>query len=68
MTKVHIREGTFLHYDLHFFTLYVQHVVLKRVIPSYTLYYHVFEAKCSIYIGYLLVVCGGSHMILGVHH
>ena len=31
---------------------YEQHVVLRRVIPYYTLYYDVLEPKCSIDIGY----------------
>ena len=52
MTKVHSREGKFLHYDLHLFILYEQHVVLRRVIYYYTLYYDVLEEKCSIDIGY----------------
>ena len=52
MTKVHSREGTFLHYDLYSFTLYEQHVVIRRVIPYYTLYYDLLEAKRSIEIGY----------------
>ena len=51
-TKVHGGEGTILHYSLYLFTFYEQHVILRRVIPSYALYYDVFEAKFSIKIGY----------------
>ena len=51
-TKVHGGKGTILHYDLYLFTFYEKRVVLRRVIPSYTLYYDVLEAKCSIDIGY----------------
>jgi len=50
--EVHGREGTHLHYDLHLFTLYEKHVVLRMIIPSYNLYYDVLEANCSIEIGY----------------
>ena len=43
-----------MHYDLHFFTLYEQHIVPRRVIPSCILYDDVLAATCSIDFGYLL--------------
>ena len=52
MNKVHSRRGTFLHYDLYFFTLHEHHVVPRMIIPSFILYYDVIRANCSIEIGY----------------
>ena len=43
-----------MHYNLYSFNFYGKNVVLRRVIPSYALYYDVLEAKCSIDIGYLI--------------
>ena len=41
-----------MHYDLYFFTSYEQHVVPRRIIPYFMLYYDVLEANCSIEVGY----------------
>lgn len=62
MTKVHSREGTFLRYDLYSFTLYEQHVVPRRVIPSCIWYCDVLEAIFSIDDGHAIGgLCGRPH-------
>ena len=53
-SQVHGGECIIPHYVLYFFTLYEQHVVPRRIIPSCILYDDVLEAICSIEIGYLI--------------
>ena len=52
MTRVHGRGGIISHCVLYFFTLYEQHIVPRRIIPSFILY-DVLAATCSIDFGYL---------------
>ena len=52
MSQVHGREGIISHYVLYFFTLYEQHVVPRRIIPSYILYDDLLEANYIIEVGY----------------
>ena len=67
-SQVHGRGGINSHYVLYLFILYDQHVVPRRIVPYSILYDDVLRATCGIEIGIYLVVCGGNHMILGVHH
>ena len=51
--RVHNGECTISPYVLYFLSFYEQHIVPRRIIPSYILYNDVLEAICSIDIGYL---------------
>ena len=53
-SQVHGGECIIPQYVFYLFTLYEQHVVPRRIIPSCILYDDVLEAICSIDIGYLI--------------